>query len=83
MTNKPVEFVNGAKLTRAQKEAICGGNAAKLLRLKTRWARLPARCAGDTMTPRIVILGKPGKARSRIHFTFVTGFESHLFRLCA
>ena len=33
---KPVEFVNGAKLTRAQKAAICGGNAAKLLRLKTR-----------------------------------------------
>jgi aminocarboxymuconate-semialdehyde decarboxylase len=31
---KPVEFVNGAKLTRAQKDAIIGGNAAKLLRLK-------------------------------------------------
>ena len=31
---KPVDFVNGAKLTRAQKEAIIGGNAAKLLGLK-------------------------------------------------
>ena len=33
---KPVDFVNGAKLTRAQKDAIIGGNAAKLLGLKKR-----------------------------------------------
>src|SRR4051812_23520732 len=34
---KPVDFVNGTKsLTRAQKEAIVGGNAARLLRLKPR-----------------------------------------------
>jgi aminocarboxymuconate-semialdehyde decarboxylase len=33
---KPVDFVDGAKLTRAQKEAIVGGNAAKLLGLKRR-----------------------------------------------
>ena len=33
---KPVEFVNGAKLTRAQKDQIIGGNAAKLLGLKKR-----------------------------------------------
>ena len=34
---KPVEFVNGTKsLTRAQKDAIVGGNAAKLLKLKPR-----------------------------------------------
>jgi predicted TIM-barrel fold metal-dependent hydrolase len=31
---KPVDFVNGANLTRAQKDAIIGGNAAKLLGLK-------------------------------------------------
>jgi aminocarboxymuconate-semialdehyde decarboxylase len=31
---KPVEFVNGAKLTRAEKDRIIGGNAAALLRLK-------------------------------------------------
>ncbi|HEX2826852.1 MAG TPA: amidohydrolase family protein [Burkholderiales bacterium] len=31
---KPVDFVEGAKLTRAQKDQIVGGNAAKLLRLK-------------------------------------------------
>ena len=32
---KPVDFVNGAKaLSRAQKDAIIGGNAAKLLKLK-------------------------------------------------
>jgi aminocarboxymuconate-semialdehyde decarboxylase len=30
---KPVDFVNGAKLTRAQKDAIIGGNGAKLLGL--------------------------------------------------
>jgi aminocarboxymuconate-semialdehyde decarboxylase len=31
---KPVDFVNGVKsLTRAQKDAIIGGNAAKLLGL--------------------------------------------------
>lgn len=34
---KPVDFVNGAKaLTRAEKDAIIGGNAAKLLKLKQR-----------------------------------------------
>ena len=33
---KPVDFVQGAKLTRAQKDAIIGGNAARLLRLKSR-----------------------------------------------
>jgi len=34
---KPVDFVNGAKsLTRAQKDAIIGGNAAKLLKLRLR-----------------------------------------------
>jgi aminocarboxymuconate-semialdehyde decarboxylase len=34
---KPVDFVNGtASLTRAQKDAIIGGNAAKLLKLKPR-----------------------------------------------
>jgi aminocarboxymuconate-semialdehyde decarboxylase len=33
---KPVEFVNGAKLTREQKEQIIGLNAAKLLGLKNR-----------------------------------------------
>ena len=31
---KPVDFVQGAKLTREQKEQIIGGNAAKLLGLK-------------------------------------------------
>ena len=31
---KPVDFVNGAKLTRDQKDSIIGGNAAKLLGLK-------------------------------------------------
>lgn len=36
---KPVDFVNGAKrLTRAQKDAVIGGNAAKLLKLKPRKA---------------------------------------------
>ena len=33
---KPLEFVNGAKLTRAQKEQIIGLNAAKLLGLSSR-----------------------------------------------
>lgn len=34
---KPVDFVSGTKtLSRAEKEAIIGGNAAKLLRLKAR-----------------------------------------------
>jgi aminocarboxymuconate-semialdehyde decarboxylase len=33
---KPVEFVNGAKLSRAEKDAIMGGNAAALLRLRKR-----------------------------------------------
>lgn len=33
---KPVDFVNGAKLTREQKEAIIGGNAARLLGLRPR-----------------------------------------------
>jgi aminocarboxymuconate-semialdehyde decarboxylase len=34
---KPVKFVNGTKsLTRSEKEAILGGNAAKLLGLKAR-----------------------------------------------
>jgi aminocarboxymuconate-semialdehyde decarboxylase len=33
---KPVDFVNGARLTREQKEAIIGGNAAKLLGLRPR-----------------------------------------------
>jgi hypothetical protein len=32
---KPVEFVNGTKsLTRSEREAILGGNAARLLGLK-------------------------------------------------
>jgi aminocarboxymuconate-semialdehyde decarboxylase len=31
---KPVDFVEGAKLTRAQKDQILGGNGAKLLGLK-------------------------------------------------
>lgn len=31
---KPVDFVNGARLTRAQKDAIIGGTGAKLLGLK-------------------------------------------------
>ena len=31
---KPVDFVNGARLSRAQKDAIIGGNGAKLLGLK-------------------------------------------------
>jgi len=33
---KPVSFVEGAKLTRAQKDLIIGGNAAKLLNLRRR-----------------------------------------------
>jgi aminocarboxymuconate-semialdehyde decarboxylase len=34
---KPVDFVNNTKsLARAQKDAIIGGNAAKLLKLKPR-----------------------------------------------
>jgi aminocarboxymuconate-semialdehyde decarboxylase len=34
---KPVDFVNSAKaLSRAEKDAIIGGNAAKLLKLKPR-----------------------------------------------
>jgi hypothetical protein len=31
---KPVDFVNGAKLTRGEKAQITGLNAAKLLKLK-------------------------------------------------
>lgn len=34
---QPVDFVNDVKsLTRAQKDAIIGGNAAKLLKIKPR-----------------------------------------------
>jgi aminocarboxymuconate-semialdehyde decarboxylase len=33
---KPVDFVNGANLTKPEKEAIIGGNAAKLLGLRKR-----------------------------------------------
>jgi len=37
---KPVEFVNSAQaLTRAQKDAIIGGNAATLLKIKPRRKR--------------------------------------------
>ena len=51
---KPVDFVNGAKLTRAQKDAIIGGNGAKLRGLKSKalkrtkppFAAQPARAAG-------------------------------------
>lgn len=40
---EPIEFVSGAKLTAADKHAILGGNAAKLLKVK---ARRPAQAKG-------------------------------------
>ncbi len=40
---EPIEFVSGAKLTAADKQAILGGNAAKLLKLKS---RRPAQAKG-------------------------------------